>query len=267
MLGIDILSHFNAFIDFDAQELVWYSKDSVPGNVYACETQLPFDTYSPTQKTPVVTLTIDGNEEDFIWDTGYDGDFVVQFHTSSGLERWVENHPHTIKYESEGGMRDISGKSGRRDLYYLRTDTLYNGKNAIRINPTYIVYTANPHLPENHANIGTGFMKDYKVFLSWKDNKIYLHRTNTVKEARTLPVIAAKYDEGANNISIVAVQTGSTADKSGLQPGDILTAVEDLQTNDIISTAGKCGADSTVKKALETATYVTTQRLDKVRIR
>src|SRR5690606_31806991 len=71
MLGSDILEYATTLIDFENKRITFITPEAFNPNHYGLSSNWEFSSYSLLQKTPYLTIGINGQKEDAIIDLGY----------------------------------------------------------------------------------------------------------------------------------------------------------------------------------------------------
>lgn len=85
------------------------------------------------------------------------------------------------------------------------------------------------------AIIGNSFFKNYRLILDWKENQIYMIKEVEIKNA-TLETFGIGLRYIDNQPTIAKIFKGTDADKSGLQLGDKIIAIDDLDVSKLTET-------------------------------
>lgn len=257
LLGVDVLSRFNLFIDFSKKEIVLYAKDSVPAFAKNYKYKVDFSNLSPFQKTPLVDIKLNGaRKQTFIWDAGFNGNFVVQYKSKNKLKKWLAAQPNRTEVESFAGFTGISGSINNvYTTQYIKNDTLIVDKTVIPFTPVNTPYVINDKnvLPVM-ANVGISFMKRFKMLISWKDKTIYLEPDSAdTSDYKPLPNIVAGYDFDSKQVSIRYVRKDSKAYKNGLRAGTELFMIDDKKTLALLGPINGCTVDKDIAALLKKA--------------
>lgn len=263
LLGSDILSRFNVSFDFTKKEMTLYPKSSEPADLKEYNTIIPF---KPRLfgHNPMVKLGVLDTVYTFVWDMGFSGEMYIQYPADSRKEfdHFIKIHPNHVDVETFGAVSDVNGRvKYKGERYYLPVDSIRMKKNSISISHDYANCVYNERLDELRANIGIRFMQDYKVFISWKDRKIYLQRDTISHTPAKVLLAAAYYDAADSSVVADAVNKDSKYYRAGLRAGMHITYINGQSINDFIRAPGfdPCNIDAKLSEAIVKAAALTVQ--------
>lgn len=81
--------------------------------------------------------------------------------------------------------------------------------------------------------MGTSFMKNYETILNWKDHKIYMDELTSAIDTTYSRSFGFNFAIDSNKLRVQFVWNGSLAEKDGINVGDEVTAVNDINTTAI----------------------------------
>lgn len=237
ILGVDLLQNFTVLFDFQHNEIELINPDSFNASSYGFQSYLEFDNYSFFQKTPWPTLKIGGQKMDVIWDTGYNGDLLMQFQNANSHDALYYLTRDSIQSISTyGTLATIDGKILHETVMY-RLGNVPITQNKIKITAPVISFQTNPKLKENRVNLGTGLMSHYVSAIDWKNKKIYLRLTDTFNPVKPLkPICLISYVPEKSRVIIAAVSKESLWYHQGLRTGDNVIAVNGMDVTTLVNT-------------------------------
>lgn len=214
ILGMDIISHFNWFINFEDQYLVMYDHDYFPKEIDEKMYALDF-VYE--NKRPWVFFTIDNTSIKFLLDTGAtDSDINIRYEE---VVKKLSDH----KKEIYSAFFDFNGVMNKTKSSIVKLSEINSG--AFIADPIF-------DFGEKGSKIGNSLWKGSSVFLSTKNNKLYCSASN-IDEYRESYGSSFILENG--KITVIKVVKGSLAWKNGLRQGTEVLKINGKRFEDFCS--------------------------------
>ena len=255
IIGADILSKFAVYVDFQERSLTLFNKLNVPDSLFKGSFSFDFWTLG-FQNTPVATIYIDSEEHDFIWDTGFTGDFIMQYPSSrkNKLEVIVSKKRSLI-FDTYNALKSVSGRSEAKPVYFDLIDRIGNGNDTKLINPVYVLRSVNNNIGEMHSNVGIHFMVNYNYLIDWDKETIYLKQpsgfTHQNKKIVVPQDVIPSYNKDQNNAFIAGINTNSNAYKNGLRAGAIINGLDGIPISELLKDTIACNRDIFLKEKIK----------------
>lgn len=253
LLGVDVLCQFTLIFDFEHKTMEMYAKDKLPEDIASYDKTIRFDNYSPAQKIPNMDLTLNGVKTEFIWDMGFNSNFYLRYKSAGKFHKLLNAYPGAVRYESTGVFKDVNGQSKKAETWYMDVSMVKQGDNVISTQG----YRASAFLDEGtkmpHSNIGVGFMKQYKMVISWHTKKIYLKEVSAPARLATQHQVNVGYSEKDKAIEALLVAKSSDAYRQGLRAGDKVTYIGNKATSDIMAAHNNCDMQQAVQDEMKEA--------------
>lgn len=175
------------------------------------------------QKTPKVMVKIGNKAMKTTFDTGATTDFNFPFET------------YKSEIEFLTGTEAIGSSSSGIYGTNKGAITTYKKIPKFTIDNIQIANQIVTFNEGSSAIIGNAFFKNYRLILVWKENKIYMIKELEIKNA-TLETFGIGLRYINNQPTIAKIFKGTDADKSGLQIGDKIIAIDDRDVSNLTET-------------------------------
>lgn len=203
VLGVDITQHFNWTIDFKKKILIMSPSDFYPEDIHKMHA-LDFD-FKNTR--PSVFMEMNGKKIKFLLDTGArDSDVKKSKYTFIHLDEYPK-----IKFYN--GFYDFNGTLTKTESSTIQLPEIQSG--AVTMTPVV-------DYGKQTTKIGNSLWKDKRLFLSLKNDKLYVSDT-TIKDDSWSYDCAAVIKDG--KMIVFLIKEGSDAWKLGIRQGDQIKTI------------------------------------------
>lgn len=240
MLGSDILEYATTLIDFENKRITFITPEAFNPNHYGLSSNWEFSSYSLLQKTPYLTIGINGQKEDAIIDLGYNGNVLLQFRNPKHKD--AEQFMNTLgkqTVETYGALTTINGMVAQKGIQYLLSSATLS-QNELTLNSGRISFMVNKKLKEDKVNIGTGFLKNYLVAIDWEHKKLYLKQQQELEETTTSPLFMVSYLPINKKFCVSAISTDSKWYQKGIRAGDTALKINGTELSQLIIENNTC---------------------------
>lgn len=170
LIGSNVLSKFVVTIDFKNSTLTLTQKgDFDYDKLGKYSGKIPFMAL-PFQQNPYCSITVDGEEYDGIFDTGFSGNIMLGVDSTKERFSKIVNEPGVLTYDAYAAMSNVNGVIKKHSVVY---EWRYAGfsaeKDSFRSNSISIQPAS-----KNSCNVGLKFARQYeKVVIDWNKKDIY----------------------------------------------------------------------------------------------
>ncbi len=258
LIGSDFLSKFGFYVDFQKQKIILYdnhwNRDSIDNFDY----QLFFES-TPNQKCPEVFLKINGVKNYFLWDLGASEDIMVEYgkNDKNAFDKFRKSHSEIVSYiTAKNVFIDFQGAPALQDsfLYYLKTDSIFYDQEAIHCTGADVNYRYSPKFIFNDGLIGIDFMKQFNMYINWKESIIYLKKNEKYKlndsANQSFNDFGIYYNFEKKQMYVAYVKLTSKLYKIGLRPGSIIVSADNQDIQKLSTIINKCNVDSIIENII-----------------
>ena len=232
IIGMDFLHHFVLQIDFDQGEARLLRKVAPP------ERADSFKLYYSFEGLPLVHCGLCGyRESDFLLDTGCDGSGGLEAYTASDLVEHGYGRPiSSARYQT--GCGEVTAHLFRVGSFALGSHLVHE-----------LTFS-----DDNENRLGRGYLSRFEVTFDFPNKLLYVSEGNGFDKPDLTNVSGLHLVRKDGTTVVHWVEPDSAAESSGLEEGDVVLKVDDLEAD---KTAlkdlrrGLCGDDRTVHVAFE----------------
>lgn len=209
LLGANVMSHFNWEVDYREERIRLYSKDSPERPEEDYPIAIPFTTKA--QGTPELEIGIPGllSVSGITFDLGSTRGVSLQKTDELAIP---QDGASTFAYGRTS--KGIFGANTDTTWFFLADSFLIGG---IPFGPTVITSF-------NTSNkIGNRFWENYRLFISWSDNRLYLSSQSPAPPQLPQELLRIGYEDGA--IRVLTVYQKLALQNHQIGPGDEVIAV------------------------------------------
>ena len=217
LLGANVMSHFNWEVDYQKENIRLYQKDGTERPEASYEIAIPFTTKA--QGTPDLEIDIPGllSASGVTLDLGATGG--ISIHKTDELKIKRDTN---LTFSYGRTSKGIYGANTDTTFFFL-VDSLAIGSAPFEQALITTYNTSN--------KIGNRFWENYKLFISWSNNRLYLNPQDVRPPQLPKTLLKIGYEDGA--VRVLTIFQNLALSNKNIEPGDEVIQANEMDTEEI----------------------------------